>query len=346
MLLDCQTSVNGRRTCDCGTAGQQQGTGVESSSLAVPGSRPGLPAHSGSEMEVIVVRSGLVRTDGDRRGHRVSVPVAKVPRVLAGSQSNTAAVGRSSAERMNDINVGFPTESAYRSYFDELERILSRVREANRDSIPAAARIVAETIARDGLVHIFGSGHSQLLAMEAAERAGGLAAVEVIFDPGLGKAETLEGYAATLLPNYNLRPPDCLIVISNSGRNPSPIEMARAGQRIGLGVIAVTALDFSRSVTSRHSSGLKLYDVVDVILDTCGVPGDAAVFIDGAPARVGPTSTTIGAALLNAMLAEAVAELVRRGIEPPILISQNTDDFAEHNTALRARYRGRVRAAG
>lgn len=232
----------------------------------------------------------------------------------------------------------------YEQYFEALERILVEVRAANRASIPAAARIVADTVERDGIVHVFGSGHSQLLAIETAGRAGGLAAIEVIFDPGQGKAETLEGYASTLLRDYVLQPPDCLIVISNSGRNASPIEMAQLGRDAGLKVVALTARDFSRSVSSRHSSGAHLFELADAVLDTCGAAGDAAVRVEGAPATTGPTSTVIGASLLNAMLVEAIAELVRRGVEPPIFVSQNVDDFKAHNDALRERYRGRVRS--
>jgi uncharacterized phosphosugar-binding protein len=229
-------------------------------------------------------------------------------------------------------------------YFQALDEILARVRVANQDSIAGAAAIVADTIAADGIVHAFGSGHSQLLAIELAGRAGGLAGIQVILDPGQGKAETLEGYAATIVRDYTFEPRDCLIVISNSGRNPSPIEMAMIGREHGMKVIAVTAADFSRSVSSRHSSGRRLLDLADVVLDTGGAAGDAAVHIAGAPADVGPTSTVVGAALLNAVMAEAVAELVRRGVPPPILVSQNTDNFAEHNEALRRRYAGRIRS--
>jgi uncharacterized phosphosugar-binding protein len=184
--------------------------------------------------------------------------------------------------------------------------------------------------------------------MEAAGRAGGLAAVEVIYDPVFGKAETLEGYAGTLLRDgvYVLEPPDCLIVISNSGRNPAPIEMALLGRDAGIAVIVVTAVDFAKTVGSRHSSGMHLYELGDVVLDTCGEVGDAAVRVDGAPAATGASSTVVGAALLNAMLVQAVAELVRRGVEPPIFVSQNLDDYRERNDALRARYRGRVRPVG
>jgi uncharacterized phosphosugar-binding protein len=229
-------------------------------------------------------------------------------------------------------------------YFQAVEAILARVREANAESIPQAAGIIADTIAADGIVHAFGSGHSQLLAIELAGRAGGLAGIQVILDPGQGKAETLEGYAATIARDYSFEARDCLIVISNSGRNPSPIEMAMIGREHGMKVIAVTAADFSRSVSSRHSSGSHLFDVADVVLDTQGAAGDAAVHIDGAPADIGPTSTVVGATLLNAVMAEAVAELVRRNVPPPILVSQNTDSFAEHNDALRRRYAGRIRS--
>jgi uncharacterized phosphosugar-binding protein len=232
----------------------------------------------------------------------------------------------------------------YQRYFDAVDAILGRVRDANRSSIPAAASVIADTIGSDGIVQAFGSGHSQLLAIELAGRAGGLAAIQVILDPGQGKAETLEGYAATLLRDYELESRDCLIVISNSGRNASPIEMAMIGREHGLKVIAVTAADFSRSVSSRHSSGKRLLDVADVVLDTCGAAGDAAVTLDGLQIDVGPTSTVVGATLLNAVMVEAIAELIRRGMEPPVLVSQNVDGSAEHNAELRARYRGRIRS--
>lgn len=229
-------------------------------------------------------------------------------------------------------------------YFQAVEATLARVRETNRQPIPQAADFIADTIAADGIVHAFGSGHSQLLAIELAGRAGGLAGIQVILDPGQGKAETLEGYAATIARDYAFEARDCLIIISNSGRNPSPIEMAMIGREHGMKVIAVTAADFSRSVSSRHSSGRRLLDLADVVLDTKGAAGDAAVHIEGAPADVGPTSTVVGAALLNAVMVEAVAELVRRNVPPPILVSQNTDNFAEHNDALRRRYAGRIRS--
>lgn len=229
------------------------------------------------------------------------------------------------------------------AYFDALTRILTRVREANRETIPAAAKVLAAAIGAGGIVHVFGSGHSQLLAMDVAGRAGGLVPVSVLYDPARGRAETLEGYAKTLLRDVPLEPPDCLLVISNSGRNASPIEIAMAGKEAGLAVVAVTSVAFSAGITSRHSSGKKLYQIADVVLDLCGEAGDAVVPLAGG-IRVGPTSTAIGSALLQATMAATAHCLEEAGVEPPVLLSQNLDGAAERNAELRARYRGRVAA--
>ena len=236
-------------------------------------------------------------------------------------------------------------ETLHETYFERLDEILERVRVSNRETIPAAAEILAETVAGGGVVHAFGSGHSQLLAIDLAGRAGGLAPVDVIYDAGQGKAENLEGYAATLLRDTVFEPADCLIVVSNSGRNPSPIEMAMAGKAAGLRVIAVTSVAFSRGVTSRHSSGRKLYELADVVLDLCGEAGDAAVHMKGG-LDVGPTSTAVGSALLQATVAAAAAKLQERGVEPPLFVSQNLDVSGARNEELRARYRGRVHVYG
>lgn len=232
----------------------------------------------------------------------------------------------------------------YDSYFDAVERRLRLARERNRASIVEAARIVADTVARDGIVRAFGTGHSQILAMELADRAGGLAPIDVIVDPTGGRAENVEGYAPTLLHPDQVQPPDCLIVASTSGRNAAPIEMALVARARGVGVIAVTSVAFSSAVATRHSSGQRLLDVADVVLDTCGDVGDAEIHVDGVPVAVGPTSTIIGAALLNAVMVEAVSELARQGINVPVFASQNVDGTSEYNAAINARYRARIRA--
>ncbi len=245
-----------------------------------------------------------------------------------------------------DAGAGTEAAATASRYLDAIDELLARARRSNQESIPAAAAIVATTVERGAIIQTFGTGHSQLLALEVAGRAGGYAGVQVIFDPGMGRSEQVEGFATTLLRDLVWGPNDCLIVVSNSGRNPAPIDIALEGRRAGLPLIAVTALDYSRSSQSRHSSGKRLFELADVVLDTCGAPGDAAIQLEGSSLRVGPTSTVVGAALLQAVLAAAAEELLLRGLQPAVFRSQNTDDAAANNDALRARYRGRVRPLG
>lgn len=234
----------------------------------------------------------------------------------------------------------------YERYFDAAERILREAREVNRDAISAAAKIVADAVSADGIVRTFGTGHSELLAREMFDRAGGLAPIDVILDAAHGHAENLEGYAATLLHEDQLRPPDCLIVASTSGRNVAPIEMALIARERGVPVIAVTSVAFSQGVASRHLSGQRLADVADVVLDTRVPAGDAVVTIPGVMVDVGPVSTVVGAALVNAVLVEAVAILAARGVDVPVFASQNVDGNEERNALLNKRYRGRIRELG
>lgn len=225
-------------------------------------------------------------------------------------------------------------------YLTTILDLLARAAAANEEAIARAASVVADVIERDGLVYVFGSGHSQLLAAELHMRAGGLVPVQAVWDPGFGRAERVEGYALSLLEDYDLRPGEAMIVISHSGRNAAPVEVALHARKRGLAVIAVTAVEYSLGQPSRHSSGLRLCEVADIVLDTLGVPGDALVPLPGAGA-VGPGSTVMGAALLNAVVVAAAEELQRRGHEPPLLRSVNLEGAS--NEAVLRRYRGRLR---
>jgi uncharacterized phosphosugar-binding protein len=227
-------------------------------------------------------------------------------------------------------------------YLDALAAVLSRARAANVESLVVAARLVEETVARDGIVYVFGSGHSQLAALELSRRAGGLAPLQVIFDPTWGAAEQLEGYGETLVADVRLGDADCLVVVSHSGATAAPVEVARGGRARGLPVIAVTSLEMSRAARSRHSSGLKLYQVADAVLDNGAAGGDAAVRVDDLDLGLGPTSTVVAAALLHEVVVSAVARLVSRGVEPPVLRSHADSGGREHNAELLDRYRGRL----
>jgi uncharacterized phosphosugar-binding protein len=162
--------------------------------------------------------------------------------------------------------------------------------------------------------------------------------VQQILDPIWGRAERLEGFGEILLKGLPLKAGEVIFVISNSGRNPEPVEVAMKAKEMGLRVIAVTSMAHSKSVSSRHSSGKKLFELADVVLDTGAPAGDAAMSFEGLKARAGALSTVLGAAILNAVMVEAIQYMVEKGFEPPVLMSANLDGSDEFNTRVMARY--------
>lgn len=238
------------------------------------------------------------------------------------------------------------------AYIDALMPILERAVESQTDAVLRAAEWMAEAVAGGHLVHVFGAGHAGIIAEEMFYRAGGLVPVLPIFGPGLTLAtrpatletamERLPGYAALLLDAQRVEGGDVLIVHSNSGRNTVAVEMAEEGRARGLRVVALTNVAQCTALPSRHSGGLRLTDVADILLDNCGEFGDAAVKVAGVRTPVGPTSTVVGAALMNAAIVECVRLLAERGIEPPVTLSANLDGSEEHNRRVWERYRGRL----
>ena len=192
-------------------------------------------------------------------------------------------------------------------------------------------------------MHTFGTGHSHLLAEEPFYRAGGLAPVNPIQDDRITlsrsalastAAERQDGLAAEILAQHDVRLEDAAIVISNSGRNAAPVEAALWFKERGIPVIALTSLTHSRSVTPRNRAGARLCDVADVVLDNCGVPGDAAVEVAGLAQPMGPTSTAVGSALLHAAFIAAAEQLTQEGVPPVVFPSANAD--AAHTADVEA----------
>lgn len=238
------------------------------------------------------------------------------------------------------------------TYLEHVGEMVGRLRAEQLDAIREAGRIVSEVIRNDGIVHVFGTGHSHMLVEEGLYRAGGLAPVNGILESGLmlhegatasTKLERLPGYSGIVAEKHRLEPRDAMIVISNSGVNAAPVEMALRARKLGLQVIAVSSLEYSRATDLKPGVPAKLYEVADLTLDNLGEAGDAVVDLDGWNFKVGPTSTVVGAALLNAVFVEAVSLLVAEGVEPPVYRSSNMPGAVEHNRALIERFRGRVR---
>jgi uncharacterized phosphosugar-binding protein len=223
-------------------------------------------------------------------------------------------------------------------YFAIAAERLQALAQDSAEDIHRAAQTVAEAIANDRDFLLFGSGHSALIARDAAGRAGGLVPALQVEDVADGDAERLEGMAKVILGRYHLRAGSVIVIISNSGINAVPIEMTMMAKAAGLTVVAITSVAHSQSVQSRHSSGKRLYEVADIVLDTRGVPGDAAVELPGTPAKSGALSTFLGSAIIQALTVQAAALLAERGITPPVLISANVPGGDEHNRALLEHY--------
>ena len=232
-------------------------------------------------------------------------------------------------------------------FFETSNTLQANVRRDNAETLQAAGLRIAKSIAANGVLHTFGSGHSQILASEIERRAGGLVPVSSINDPADGWPEQIAGYGARLFQRYayqyDVQPGDVVLVISNSGRNASPIEVAMEAKAAGLHVVVLTSLEMSKATTSRHPSGKKLYELGDYVLDNGGLPGDAAIDAPGFAYKVGPTSTMSGALLLNLLSMEIIEQLIAAGVTPPTYVSQNADGGAAHNEALAKKYRHRIR---
>jgi len=231
------------------------------------------------------------------------------------------------------------------AYHARAGELLSHAWEINGPVIDRLAPLLGASIAQGGVVHTFGSGHSELISREIIGRAGGLVCVTGIIDPTGGFIENLHGYGEKLATRYDRQyqfiPGETVVVISNSGKNASPIEVALYARRKGLTVVALTCMAMSRITPSQHPGGQRLFEVADHVLDNGGVPGDAIVEAgDGVAA--GPTSTLIGCSVLNWLMLATMDWLRAHGHPLPVLRSQNMPGAIEHNRELAARYKGRL----
>ena len=220
-------------------------------------------------------------------------------------------------------------------YYQEVQSILCRIVRSQAAALQRAAELVADTIQRDGIVYSFGSGHSSMAGIELYYRAGGLANFDVIKDPTFGRAERLPGYADVLLDACPISSRDLLLIVSNSGRNPVPVEIALGARRRGVATIGITSLEHSGAVESRAPGGQRLCEVCDVVIDNCVPPGDATVELaPGNGAKVCPASTLAGIFVANSISGTAARILVERGARPPVFLSANLDGADQSNREL------------
>ena len=186
-------------------------------------------------------------------------------------------------------------------YYAQANRMLAAAWSANAPTIATLAPLLGASVARGEIIHPFGSGHSEIIAREIVGRAGGLVCIGSINDPTAGFIENLVGYGTALVERYDrqyeLRPGEVVIVISNSGKNAAPIEVALHAKKKGCVVVGLCSLAMSTTAKTVHPGGKNLHALSDYVLDNGGVPGDTVMQLN-AEIMTGPTSTFIGASWL------------------------------------------------
>ena len=228
-------------------------------------------------------------------------------------------------------------------YLESIAALLRRIEEEEADVMARAADLVADVICRDGLVHVFGCGHSHLAALDTFYRAGGLACVSPLLDEDLmlhdgaaksSRMEKMSGIASEAFRRQGVKAGDVVVVISASGKNAAPVEMLRAAKAAGVTTVAISS-------SAYRAHGAVLLDEADVPID-CKVPyGDAV--IDVGAAKMGGLSTYASLFILNSILIEGAKRAEARGVTPPVYVSGNVEGGTARNTALEERFLGRVK---
>ncbi|BDG35444.1 SIS domain-containing protein [Saccharococcus caldoxylosilyticus] len=236
-------------------------------------------------------------------------------------------------------------------YFQKVNERLGLVLKHEKDNLKKAAYVVSEAVQKGGIIQLFGCGHSHILTEEVFYRAGGLVPIKPIFFEPLmlhegavrsSMLERMNDFAKNFIDSEDIRPEDVFFVLSTSGRNPVPIDVALTAKEKGAYTIAITSLEYSKCQPSRHKSGKLLYEVVDLVINNYSVKGDAILSHESVSVPFSPTSTVVGSAILNAIFAETIVLMAENGLEPPIFLSGNMEGADEHNNRLIAKYKERI----
>lgn len=240
-----------------------------------------------------------------------------------------------------------------KQYFSEIHRILTVVEETQAPAMDTLAARMAEAIQAHRNIYVFGCSHAGILAEELFYRTGGLAVINPILAPGLTlgvrpvtmttQIERLEGYGRTIVQSAGVGEGDVLIIHSVSGRNPVPVEAALEARQKGAFTAALTNVAYSQSVSSRASCGKRLCEVCDCVIDNCGSVGDSVCEIPGLPEKVAASSTAVGAAILNAVVADTVERLIQAGVVPPVFLSANLEGGDAHNARILEQYKENIK---
>ncbi len=241
-------------------------------------------------------------------------------------------------------------------YLNVVSNILTQITNTQRENLLKAANILATCTRSDGIIHTFGVGHSHLVAEDVFWRGATLANIHAILEPSLTGhqeitkseyLEKLEGIGRIIVDYHRIAPPDVLVVISNSGNNAVPIEVAKACQERDVNVIAITSMQYSDYLRSLHSSGKKLKDYSTVAIDNCCPIGDAALTFEGLPMGVGALSTIAGSFIMHSLVVQTVKNLLDGGFTPDVYFNgslmANKQEVDEYNQSVIEKYLTRIK---
>lgn len=237
------------------------------------------------------------------------------------------------------------------AYLKNIIDLLEKLESTQEEVIEQVSAVCADCIYNGGLLYFFGTGHSHMVCEEPFYRAGGLACVypiletDLMLHEGASKSsgyERLEGLGNIVIANTGLGKGDILFIASNSGRNCAVIDAALEAKKRGAITVAITSMNHTTQVSSRHSSGLNLYQVCDYVLDNGGVAGDASVQLPGLSQNIAPTSSVIDLTLVNLIMVNIVERLLEKGMNPPLFMSSNSDGGDKANKSVLEVYRERI----
>ncbi len=233
-------------------------------------------------------------------------------------------------------------------YCDAITATLEKIRSTQREKMQAAAKETAEAIKKGGIIYIFGCGHSHLIGLDCFYRAGGLANVSVMLDcdlmlhNGAAKSSVMEktsGIAESIFDRYCLCEKDVLFVISTSGKNAVPVEMASVARKNGIKVISIVSSEYFAD----KKNVPMLWECSDLFIDNCVVHGDACMDIDGIPVKMGSVSTAASSYIMQSVIMEAARLAEIDGTLPDVYLSGNIEGGAEYNKALIKKYLPKVK---
>lgn len=238
-----------------------------------------------------------------------------------------------------------------KTYLENIYNLLHTLENTQENVIDQVAEVCAKAIYNNKLLYFFGTGHSHLVCEEPFYRAGGLACISPILETDLmlhegasksSSYERIQGLGNVVISHTSLGEGDVLFLISNSGRNCAIIDAALEAKKRGAITVAITSMNHTNDVTSRHPNGKKLFEVCDYVLDNCGEVGDASVQLDGLKQKIAPTSSIMDITLVNLVIVNTVERLLEMGVAPPIFTSANTDAGDSANKSILETYKPRI----